>query len=734
MADQLSNNRNWYTELASLPIYTSAEFLSDKVARVTCQIKDHVRNAKRTYNKTLVIQSSSEDVLAVATASQEVSSDVILSTTSSSGKLTAILRETASNGDKKRFVEIWAGERLEASTEVSKQHKAFYSDDQLSSLSFSPSETALVYTAEANPPESNDSDPFARFRFVPDFGEGYTGKRRPTLFLARWQAASGPSSPGSIVVRALSIPETNTTVFFGQAVFSTEDTLIATGYAYSADGKLLGIKGCWNRPTAVWELTLEPTAPSGSSDTAITVYSLSKLSDTSRSSRTPRVYRDPTSGHSTLYYLSHELGGPHATCSALRAVDLQKKNDKIIFPVVDKSRLDQLNGFAGLYSGLIPRPFLRFGGKLYLISQAVEGSSLTIVLVDTENTPSVRRLTSPVDGNALWSWVLLATDGEKRILAARSGPSVPHQLVLGRLQDTPSGPTVDWHVVDKPELPAYVEEALESVKSSIIPVPDRYPVETIVIESKAPASPPPLLTFIHGGPHGASNTAFTPSLTALALEGYTLSLPNYTGSVGWGDFYVKKLIGKCGTLDVEDVMATVNVLVKSGKAALGPGKQLIMGGSHGGFLGAHLVGQYPDIFSAAVLRNPVISSQPASTDIPDWYFYEFGIVPSLDSEQMPPELYAQLYPTSPIAYVQEVRAPVLLMLGLDDRRVVNVQGKAFYHALKLRGKEVEMLVFEGEGHPLDGVEAARVGWEASVAFFEKARYQPQVAPSAAKLG
>jgi dipeptidyl aminopeptidase/acylaminoacyl peptidase len=134
-----------------------------------------------------------------------------------------------------------------------------------------------------------------------------------------------------------------------------------------------------------------------------------------------------------------------------------------------------------------------------------------------------------------------------------------------------------------------------------------------------------------------------------------------------------------------------------------------------------VVGQYPDTFSAAVLRNPVISSQPASTDIPDWYFSEFGVRPSTtESEQMTPELYAQLYPASPIAHVRNVQAPVLLLLGVEDRRVVNVQGKAFFHALRGLGKKVELLTFEGEGHALDGIEAARVGWEATVDWFYKA--------------
>lgn len=87
---------------------------------------------------------------------------------------------------------------------------------------------------------------------------------------------------------------------------------------------------------------------------------------------------------------------------------------------------------------------------------------------------------------------------------------------------------------------------------------------------------------------------------------------------------------------------------------------------------------------------------------------------------MPPELYAQLYPSSPIAHAVNVRAPVLLLLGLEDRRVVNVQGKTFFHELRGLGKKVELLTFEGEGHALDGVEASRVSWDATIDWFSQA--------------
>lgn len=64
-----------------------------------------------------------------------------------------------------------------------------------------------------------------------------------------------------------------------------------------------------------------------------------------------------------------------------------------------------------------------------------------------------------------------------------------------------------------------------------------------------------------------------------------VSCPNYTGSVGFGDKYVRKLLGSIGTLDVEDCIQTVRQLTDAGVAK--SGQQFLLGGSHGGFLSAH---------------------------------------------------------------------------------------------------------------------------------------------------
>jgi hypothetical protein len=99
------------------------------VLQVVSSTQDHTRNANRTTSKTFFIQPnrSDETFTVIASAAQDVSPEVVATAVSPSCKLTAILRETNSS-DKKRFVEIWEGERLEASVDVTKAHGAFYTD------------------------------------------------------------------------------------------------------------------------------------------------------------------------------------------------------------------------------------------------------------------------------------------------------------------------------------------------------------------------------------------------------------------------------------------------------------------------------------------------------------------------------------------------------------------------------------------------------------------------------
>ena len=157
-----------------------------------------------------------------------------------------------------------------------------------------------------------------------------------------------------------------------------------------------------------------------------------------------------------------------------------------------------------------------------------------------------------------------------------------------------------------------------------------------------------------------------------------------------------------------------------------------------------VIGQFPNKFSGAVMRNPVISvGEISTTDIPDWYFSEFGFAypvrSTLASSMLDPgystskkgiemanltipplitgDTFTRLQDASPVRYIDLVKTPVLLLVGLADRRVAPTHSIEYYHALTARGQVVELLMFEGESHPLDGVEAARVCWEAGRDWF-----------------
>ncbi|KAI6003273.1 Alpha/Beta hydrolase protein [Pisolithus orientalis] len=721
----------FYTELAEIPIPTSAQFVASNsttaVIRVSYSVRDHERDTKRSISKTFTLtrpESQPVDWTLVSSTVYQDASDVQASVLSPSKKRQAILREIAepSNGVKKRFVEIWADSRLEASLEVTKRHGPFHPDDYFKSLSFSPSETALLYTAEANP-ESVDNlgdDPYPTFRFNPNFGEGLYTKKRPTLYIFRWREPSSDAAnfEGRVPKKDLSLVSLSlvqspaTPVVFGQASFATETQIFATGYEQTADGRILGIKSCFNRPSSIWELSL-----TDQSNANTTYCAANKIEIPGRSNRSPRILFDGDRKPCTLVWLSNPTFGPHASTVSLYTYDLAERLPRVLLEP------DQANNFPGLYTdySLIDSPFIKKSGEeTYVVAQSLWRSRTKVVSVALDGgyvSDETKALDGQDDKQSLYNWSLLSSDGNGSVVCSRSTPTSPPQVVLLTIEN---GSFANIQVLDEPVFSAELQQELEKLTPCVIPVPNRYPTESVVILSKEPpkGQKPICVTVVHGGPHGTSTTAFTPSVLALALDGYTVSMPNYTGSMGFGEKYIQALLGRCGELDVGDCIATVRELIKLGISE--EGRQVVSGGSHGGFITAHLIGQYPDVFSAAVLRNPVISvGEFPTSDIPDWAYGEFGVAFG-PRTHMNPGTFAQLYSSSPIAHVDRVRTPALLLIGEDDLRVPTSQGKGYYHALKGRNQApVEMFVFPKESHPLDGVEAARVSVEATRDWFAR---------------
>ncbi|KAF5366775.1 hypothetical protein D9758_006498 [Tetrapyrgos nigripes] len=733
-----------YFDLSEIPVPVSGRFTDHNhipVIQFNASVKDHTRNVKRTVSKSIFLTGS--DSQPASTHFQEVH-EIVASGYSHDGNYRAILRETGDK-DKKRFVEIWAGDRMEACKEVTDVHGAFYNDDFLSSISFSYKDRTVLYVAEKKTKPSIEKESTEGFSYTPSFGEGLPGKKTPIIFLFNWEKSK---------LTTLSFP--NPSILFGQPIFSPagNDTIYATGYEFTHEGRLLGIKFCFNRPFGIWEIKLPSDSQLDAADDdqkaspCALECKLRKLTPPDLSCRSPRII--VTNKSTQLLWISNATGGAHAGTAAIHSLDITTTVDPAnARVVVDRVWTPKDGEFPGLYCDpvFVQSPFLRLRNTEQgsLVLHSTWGSTTRVLLISVDNG-EVKDLTKN-SGDDLFNWTVLNTDGGRRILCSRSSITKPYELVVGEVND--SG-TVSWRVVYTTPVSSKISESLSCLAVEIIPIPNRAPTETILVKnlnSKASAKDKvlPLILFPHGGPHGATHTGFNPAVAAWALEGYNISMPNYTGSTGYGETHIQALIGKCGTLDVGDCIESVRHLVKLGIAEEGPGKIFITGGSHGGFLTGHLIGQYSDVFTAAALRNPVTSAEISTSDIPDWYYSEFGIDYPMQSKPlgsdgtesssasfnvpppllMTPDFYKRLFLASPMSYVEKVKVPVLLLLGGSDARVAPTQGVEYYHALKAvkrkegKADDVELLWFPEESHPLEGVIASKVSWFKTVEWFKR---------------
>ncbi|KAG2471177.1 ACPH enzyme, partial [Polypterus senegalus] len=166
---------------------------------------------------------------------------------------------------------------------------------------------------------------------------------------------------------------------------------------------------------------------------------------------------------------------------------------------------------------------------------------------------------------------------------------------------------------------------------------------------------------------------------------------NYRGSTGFGQDSIESLIGLIGRQDVKDVQHAVNTVLQS-DATLNPKSVYLLGGSHGGFLVCHLVGQYPDFYKAGVMMNPVINYATllGTSDITDWRYTAVGLQYSYDRIPTVDDLAAMLT-SSPLVHAAKITTPVLLLLGGKDKRVTPKQGVELYRVLKSRSRSVSSL-------------------------------------------
>ncbi len=200
----------------------------------------------------------------------------------------------------------------------------------------------------------------------------------------------------------------------------------------------------------------------------------------------------------------------------------------------------------------------------------------------------------------------------------------------------------------------------------------------------------PLILHIHGGPHGVYGNSFQFQGQMLASQGYAVLYTNPRGSQGYGQQFAFSCVRDWGGEDFHDIMRGVDHVIQMGVAdseRLG-----VTGWSYGGFMTCWTLTQ-TDRFKAAV-TGACISNRHSfygTSDVGHTFGeHHFGGTPWSETEV--------LLERSPLQYVENIKAPVLILHGEADLRCPVEQGEQFFTALKRLGKQAVFVRYPGEYH------------------------------------
>ncbi|KDP40266.1 hypothetical protein JCGZ_02264 [Jatropha curcas] len=625
--------------------------------------------------------------------------------------------------------EIWSQGQVEKEFQIPQSvHGSVYTDGWFEGISWNSDETFIAYVAEEPSPSkptfsslgyknssaSTDKDCSSwkgQGEWEEDWGETYAGKRQPAVFVI--STTSGEVQPVKGIAKSLSI---------GQVVWapSTEAYQYLVFVGWSSDPRKLGIKYCYNRPCALYAVQSpvykSETNKSEFKDNPNEGSPVINLTQSISSAFFPLFSPDGR----FLVFMSAKTSvdsGAHSATDSLHKIEWpvnrQLSSAAKVADVIPVVQYAEDGGFPGLYcSGFLRNPWLSDGCTMILSS--VWHSSQVLLSVNVLSG-DLKRI-SPSDSK--FSWNLLALDGDNIIAVSSSPVDVPGIRYGFLIEKATKNATWSWSDVSSP-----ISRCSEKVRSLLlsrqfdilkIPVKDvssclakgaTKPFEVIFVSSNSEknGASDPLIVMLHGGPHSVSVSSFSKSLAFLSSIGFSLLIVNYRGSLGFGEEALQSLPGKVGSQDVNDVLTAIDHVIEIGLAR--PSSIAVLGGSHGGFLTTHLIGQAPDKFVAAAARNPVcnLASMVGTTDIPDWCYVEtYGTKGKNKFTEAPSvEDLALFHSKSPISHIAKVKAPTIFLIGAQDLRVPMSNGLQYARALKERGVDVKIIMFPNDVHGIE---------------------------------
>jgi dipeptidyl aminopeptidase/acylaminoacyl peptidase len=204
----------------------------------------------------------------------------------------------------------------------------------------------------------------------------------------------------------------------------------------------------------------------------------------------------------------------------------------------------------------------------------------------------------------------------------------------------------------------------------------------------------PVILNVHGGPSGVFVDGFTggPGIYQIqyfAQNGFAILRPNPRGSTGYGYEFREATATNWGEGDFKDLLTGLDMVIDMGVGNVD--QQYLMGWSYGGYMTSWAVTQ-TDRFKAASMGAGLsnLVSMSMTSDIRRYLVEHMG-----DYYWNDMEAYQK---SSAMHHIENVVTPTQVIHGQEDERVPTSQGQEFYHALKYRGIDTEMIVYPRTPH------------------------------------
>lgn len=237
-----------------------------------------------------------------------------------------------------------------------------------------------------------------------------------------------------------------------------------------------------------------------------------------------------------------------------------------------------------------------------------------------------------------------------------------------------------------------------------------------VVRPRGATGPVPLVVDIHGGPWARDTwqpANYNPR-QLLANRGYAVLQVNYRGSSGYGRDHLWAAERQTNGRLQQDIAEAVQWAVDQRVAD--PQRLAVLGASFGGFSVLAQLAQKPHDYRCGVsvvgaANWPrLIESWPAFWRNRHYFNRTFGNVNN-------PAERAEMLRNSPVSYLDQISAPLLVIHGANDIRVLRQDSDDVVTALRRRGHPVNYMLFDNEGHSISKWRNRLAMWREIEDFF-----------------